>query len=128
LVPEVICALLRGKEARCTQGDQVRDFLHVADVASAFVLIVESQTAGVVNIGSGEPVLVRTIVDAIAGEVGARNLVRLGALSYPAGEQPLVVAANGRLRDLGWARSYTLSRGIAETVAWWRTAAGRSEP
>ena len=33
-MPSVVCALLRGQEAPCSAGTQLRDFLHAADVAS----------------------------------------------------------------------------------------------
>ena len=35
LVPSIICSLLRNQEAKVTEGEQIRDFLHVEDVAEA---------------------------------------------------------------------------------------------
>src|ERR687895_80246 len=39
LVPSVGRALLAGKPVPITRGDQVRDFMHVADVAAAFAAL-----------------------------------------------------------------------------------------
>ena len=66
LVPAVILALLNGQVAKCTHGEQIRDYLHVEDVASALWAIAKSELCGPVNVGSGQPVKVRKIVETIA--------------------------------------------------------------
>jgi len=123
LVPSVTRALLKGENALCSHGNQIRDFMHVADAASAFACLVESDVAGAINIGSGEPVTLRQVVDAIAGEFGAAHRVLFGALPSPPGEPPFIVADNRRLLEYGWTPAYDLAAGIAETVAWWRSQA-----
>src|SRR5206468_4284631 len=103
LVASVIRSLLRGEEARCTNGEQVRDFLQVADVADAFVALVDSNAAGPLNIASGSPTRVRDLVELVATAVGRRDLLRFGAVPTPPGEPPVLVADVGRLRaELGW--------------------------
>ena len=53
--------------------------------------------------------------------LGRPHLVRLGARPAPAGEPPLLVAGLDRLRgELAWTPRFTLDRGLADTVAWWR--------
>ena len=84
LVPSVVRALLEGREAQCTHGKQVRDFLHVEDVARAFVSILASDVTGAVNIGSGEPLALRDLVMTVAKAVGREDLVRLGVPPGPA--------------------------------------------
>ena len=46
LVPSVIGSLLHDEPARCTHGRQLRDYLHVADVASAFAAILDGKSRG----------------------------------------------------------------------------------
>jgi nucleoside-diphosphate-sugar epimerase len=55
LVSSVICSLLRGEAARCTHGNQLRDYLYVKDVAEAFIMILDNDIQGPVNIASGHP-------------------------------------------------------------------------
>ena len=62
LVPSVTLALLSGRVAATTAGKQLRDFLHVDDVATALVTIAETRVSGPVNIASGRPVRVRDVV------------------------------------------------------------------
>jgi len=119
LVPSVVRPLLRGDEAQVSEGSQVRDFLHVADVGDAFAALVDSDVNGPVNVASGEGRSVREVVEAAAGAVGRPELVRFGA---PVDEEPLVVADVTRLRDeVGWTPARTLAQGLTETVEWWRT-------
>jgi nucleoside-diphosphate-sugar epimerase len=121
LVPSVALALLRDEPALCSHGRQVRDFMHVADVAEALVAVLASELEGAVNVASGLPVRLADVVETIAGCVGRPDLVRLGALPEREGEPPRLVASVARLRDeVGWAPRFDLTRGIGETVEWWR--------
>ena len=121
IVPAVIGALLAGREAEVTPGEQVRDFLHIDDVASASAAVVGSEIDGVINIGSGEPVRVRDVVAAAADACGRADLVRLGALAYRPGDPMFVCADATKLRSTGWAPTHDLASGMRDTVAWWRT-------
>ncbi len=120
LVPSVIRALRQGVPARCTAGTQLRDFLHVRDVAAAFVALLDSTIEGPVNIGSGQPVEIRRLIYAIADTLGRRDLVELGALALPASDPLAVIADVARLHDdLGWSPEYDLDSGITDTITWW---------
>lgn len=122
LVPSVIRALLAGEPARCTHGNQVRDFLHVADVADALVSLLVSPITGAVNIGSGEGLAIRDVAGRIAVRMRSPQLLRLGALPTRAGEPELLVADTGRLREtLGWKPKFDLDRGLDDAIAWWKS-------
>lgn len=120
LVASVIDSLLRGAPALCSQGDQIRDFLHVEDVARAFVALLDSPVMGAVNVASGVPVRVREIVLQIGDLLGARDQIELGAMPTAAGEPPVLLADIGRLRDeLGWSPTLSLDEGLRSTIDWW---------
>ena len=119
-VPSVIRALLRGQEAKCTHGRQVRDFMHVDDIARAFVELLFHPTEGAVNIASGQPVMLADVAQQIAGIVGRPDLLRLGALAEPPGDPPRLVAEVDRLSRIGFVPRYSLSSGLRQTVEWWR--------
>lgn len=120
LVPSIVAALRRGEVARTTPGEQVRDYLHVADVAAAIWQIAQSDCAGAVNIASGVPVRVRDVASTVARLLDREDLLMVGALPYRA-DEPMVLAASGqRLReDIGWSPRYDLQTGLAQTVRWW---------
>jgi nucleoside-diphosphate-sugar epimerase len=117
LVPSVINSLLRGERALCTHGEQVRDFMYVADVAAGFVALLESEVSGPVNIASGEAVPLKALVHSIADQLGRRDLVQWGAIPSSANEPAKLIADVGRLRDeVGFKPSYKLENGIALTI------------
>jgi nucleoside-diphosphate-sugar epimerase len=121
LVPSVARALLAHELARCTHGTQVRDYLHVADAAAALVALLESEAIGPVNIASGIPVSVKTIVTQIAEALDGQHRLQLGALPTPADDPPLLVADVRRLtHEVGWSPVYDLGMGLEETIRWWR--------
>ena len=121
LVPSVICSLLEGRPALCTSGVQVRDFLHVVDVADAFAALLDSAVHGPVNIASGSPHPVAEVVSEIGRQIDAEALVRLGARSTPPHDPPRLTARVARLRDeVGWSPSVDLIGGLRATIDWWR--------
>jgi nucleoside-diphosphate-sugar epimerase len=122
LVPAVISVLLQGQEARVTRGEQIRDFLHVEDVAAAVWAVARSGVTGAVNVGSGEPITVRGLVEMIGSIVGRPDLLAFGALPDRPDDPPVVCADNRRLVvECAWRRTRTHAEGLRETVEWWRS-------
>ncbi|MBT5107646.1 MAG: NAD-dependent epimerase/dehydratase family protein [Rhodospirillaceae bacterium] len=121
LAPSVIANLLNGREANCSHGRQIRDFMHVEDVARAFVSILESDFSGAVNIASGNPVAIRDVVNQIARKIGRPDLVKLGAIPTASNDPPRLLASNDILSDtIGFQPKYDLDTGLNETIDWWR--------
>ncbi|MDQ3609405.1 MAG: NAD(P)-dependent oxidoreductase [Actinomycetota bacterium] len=122
LVPAVARALLAAEPARTTAGTQVRDLLHVHDVATAFAALVDSDVSGAVNVASGEGVALREVIELVAQAAGRRELLELGALHSRPDEPDRLVADVTRLREeVGFRPHVTLPEGIESTVAWWRS-------
>jgi nucleoside-diphosphate-sugar epimerase len=120
-VPSVVNALLRGEEAHCSHGQQVRDFLYVKDAASALVALSGSDVAGAVNVASGQPQRLAEVARMIGEALGRAELIRLGALPSPEGEPAILTADVTRLREeVGWSSPRDTGAGIRETVDWWR--------
>jgi len=121
LVASVIRSLLSGKPAKCTHGEQVRDFLHVADAGSALAALVDSGVEGPVNVASGNAVPLRELMHVLGKHLGRGDLIRLGARPAPQNEPPILAADTRRLNDeVGWEPAMDLETGLEATVAWWR--------
>lgn len=121
LVPSVITALLKGNDALCTHGEQIRDYLYVKDAAEALVCLLESKVEGPVNVASGKAVKLKDIIDAAACEAGRADLVRYGAI-LAAEDDPLLLLADTEklFLQVGWQPRYSLEEGMQETVNWWK--------
>ncbi|HEV7743985.1 MAG TPA: NAD(P)-dependent oxidoreductase [Pyrinomonadaceae bacterium] len=121
LVASIISALLREQPAPCSHGDQVRDFLYVADAADALVALLDSEVSGAVNIASGVPLRLHELINQIAAYLERADLIQFGARATPASEPPVLVAEVGRLRnEVGWTPQHSLAQGLAETIEWWK--------
>lgn len=121
LLPDVITALLAGREVAVSEGRQILDFVAVEDAARAFAALAESDITGAVNIASGIGTPVRALVEAAATRIGRPELVRFGARPTGADEVPCIIADVGRLRDeLGCLAPLRLDDAIDRTIAWWQ--------
>jgi len=121
LIPSVIRSLLQHEPARCSHGNQIRDYLFVQDVADALVALLESDVSGPANIASGIPIALRGIIYKIAEKLNRRDLIQLGVLPTSTNEPPLLVADVNRLHDeVGWRPKYNLDTGLDRTIEWWK--------
>ena len=121
LVSSVIRSLLKGEAARCSHGRQIRDYMHVQDVADGLVALLDSDVEGAMNVCSGQATTLREIVLSIGRICERPDLIQLGAIPARANDTPLVVGDNARLTsETGWKQQLDLETGLRETVDWWR--------
>jgi nucleoside-diphosphate-sugar epimerase len=126
VVPSVILSLIKGEEVRVTAGEQLRDYAHVGDHVNAFLLAATrplARAGAIYNVGSGEVVTLRHLIESIARAVGAGaiDLVRFGALPYRDTEVwEMCCDITAARTELGYSPRVALDEGIAETVEWYR--------
>jgi nucleoside-diphosphate-sugar epimerase len=128
VVAYVIDSLLRKEPALCSEGRDVLDFMHVEDAASALTALLESEVQGPVNIGSGNRVILKDVIQEIGIQIGRPELICSGARASNSDPRKLWANTERLTNEVGWAPRYDLPRGIAQTIAWWRNLAGRSIP
>jgi nucleoside-diphosphate-sugar epimerase len=121
LVSDAIRQLLSRQHLPTTHGRQKRDFMHVSDVAGGFAALVDCEVRGTVNIASGRAMSVRSILESIAQEIGAGELVQYEARPLHAEEPEIIEADVARLcNEVGFKPRYDLASGLADTISWWR--------
>lgn len=120
LVSSVVRALLRGEPAPCSHGRQIRDYLHVQDVADGLVAVLDAEVEGAINVSSGQATTLREIVLTAGRLVGRPELIQLGAVPARSNDVPLVVGASARAAGIGWVPRHDLESGLRQTIEWWR--------
>jgi GDP-L-fucose synthase len=109
-------------------GKPRREFLHVDDLASACLLLLEKyDSPEIVNVGCGEDISVRELAELICEVVGFDGEVALDANKPDGTPRKLLDVA--KLQAIGWRPSIPLREGIARTYQWFLSnCVGRRVP
>ena len=128
VVPKVLAGLAAGRtptifgdDYATPDGTNVRDYVHVQDVALAHVAAAERLESGqpiesVYNLGSGAGSSTRQIIEAILKATGSDEAPEVGP-RRPG--DPASIVADGTLaaRDLDWQMRYSIDEMIASAVS-----------
>jgi UDP-glucose 4-epimerase len=96
------------------EGSPTRDYIHVSDVARAFLAAAEGGSAGTYNVGWGAETSVTELLDILQRIAGTAVEPRLEPLRP--GELKRSALDSGRIeRELGWRPKVALADGLAET-------------
>ncbi|EYF03199.1 NAD-dependent epimerase/dehydratase family protein [Chondromyces apiculatus] len=107
-------------------GEQMRDFVSVHDVARACRLSMESEAAAgqVLNVGSGEPMRVRDVAQRMAQAMGKPEVAPTITGKYRVGDVRHCYPDIGLARRvLGYEPRVTFEGGLSELTAWLREQA-----
>ena len=99
-------------EVQCWgSGDPMREFLHVNDLASACIFLMENyDEEGWVNIGTGSDLRIKDLANMVADVVGYKGQIKWDT-SKPDGT-PRKLLNVGLINSLGWKASIDLRKGI----------------
>ena len=124
-VVAIFARLMLRREA-CTidgDGDQVKDYVYVGDVARANVLALEAGDGAALNIGTGRGTSVNTIFDALRRATGDATEPRHGP-PRPGDIYRMYLDASAARDVIGWAPEMTFEEGIRLTVEALRRSGG----
>jgi UDP-glucose 4-epimerase len=120
LVPYVILSLLRGQSPKLSSGSREVDWIYVGDVVEGFLTAgVGSGATGTVDIGSGELVTIREVVERLVREVNPGIQPLFGAIPDRPMEQVRVADIATSAQRIGWKPATPLYQGLKKTVEWY---------
>jgi GDP-L-fucose synthase len=113
-----------GRVTNWGSGSPRREFLHVDDMASACLHLLEHYDGPAqVNVGTGSDVTIKELASIVAGAVGYD-----GEIAWDAGKPdgtPQKLLDVSKLSDSGWTARISLTDGVKSTVEWYRANSGR---
>jgi UDP-glucuronate 4-epimerase len=99
-------------------GSMRRDFTHVEDIVRGVLAALDAGFR-IYNLGSGSPIDLRDLVEAIAETAGVEP--RIERVPVPLGDVEATYADISRAREeLGWAPRVSLREGLQTVLAWVR--------
>lgn len=116
---QLIKALSNGRSFSMTEGEQYRDFIFIDDLIECIWLASNTDRASglIYNVGSGQSITLREAAFIVANIMGKTNLLRIGAIPYPKGEQfAYCVDINRAKQVLGWTPKISFEEGIKRTI------------
>jgi len=128
LVPYVIQSLLRGEAPKLSSGHRLVDWIYVDDLVRG--LLLAGDRPGIegeeLDLGSGQLVSVRQVVEQLVRATGSTVAVKFGAVpDRPFEVERRADTATTRTR-LGWQAEISLEDGLQRTVDWYRVRERRS--
>ncbi len=117
MLPTLIRNLLSGHRPALTAGEQLWDYLHVDDAASAFIAIADSASKGIYNLGSGDAIPLRTVIETIRDLIDPNLPLGFGEVPYRPDQVMRLQADVAALQSAtGWRPKVSLCVGLADLV------------
>ena len=126
IIPTVATQILSGKDTiQLGRLDPVRDFNFVKDTVSGFIALSQCDAAigQAVNIASGVGVSIGELAQMIAKVIGKEVAITEdpARIRPPSSEVERLIGSGDKMKSLtGWTPSYTLEKGLAETIEWYK--------
>lgn len=105
-----------------TDGSQLRDFIYIDDVVSAFSYILESRNNSYADgfiefeIGRGSAISVRDFVLSVHKQTCSKTTLNFGCIPVRSADSLIYQANVAKLRKLGWRPRFSVSEGIQRTI------------
>ncbi|MDY7002943.1 MAG: NAD-dependent epimerase/dehydratase family protein [Cyanobacteriota bacterium] len=122
LIPLAIEQFLsNASELKLTSGEQQRDFIHVEDVVSAYLLLLEkesepSQYYQEYEVGTGRAISLRQLIEMLKELTQVQTELKFGALPQRPGEIMFSQADTKAIAEIGWYPAKSLKERLMQTI------------
>ena len=123
LIPSVVISCLKARNPEVSSPNSVRDFIFIEDVIDAYMKVTKTSDIGgkIFNIGYAKQHSVGEVVNKIVELTGNKVRPEWGTVPKRAIGPNIWKADITKAKDvLKWVPKYSLERGLAKTVKWFR--------
>jgi len=122
IISYVIQSLLKGEPPKLSSGNRAVDWIYIDDVMDGFLAaaIAIGAEGGTFDLGTGEMVSIREVVQRLSGLMGSGVQLGFGALPDRPFEQVRIADTQTAKVRLGWQAKVSLNDGLRLTVDWWK--------
>jgi nucleoside-diphosphate-sugar epimerase len=126
----LIRSCLENQNFNLTEGEQIRDFIHMSDLCSAVTKILQKKHTipdafTNVEIGSGKGISIKELANLVKKLSNSDSQLNFGTIPYRENETMIAKANTDFLRSLGWLRAYNLNTGLQQTIELIRSKYGK---
>lgn len=121
LIPNTISKLLNGESPMLYSGvaDNVREYLHVDNIVTAFKCLLEKGVSGeAYNVGGTQPRQTIEIIEMLRNKINPDIPVNIVEKDFAEIKEQYLDAS--KIRALGWTPHVSLDQGLDKTIAWYR--------
>lgn len=117
LIPYVIKNLLKGTSPSLTSCQQKWDYLYVSDGANAIVSIANSKVTGIFNVGSGQTIILKEVVEYLKQALNPTIQINFGEVTYTENQILHLEASIDKInQSLNWHPRINLEEGLSKTL------------
>lgn len=133
IIPSIIIQAMSGKTIKVGNLEPVRDFCYVTDTVRAFLAVASARdsTGRVLNIGTGQGITIKELVETITAMLKAKVVLTVEHKRVRPEQSEvmqLICDASQAKSVTEWSPMYTLKNGLQETIRWMKVNRHRYKP
>ncbi len=117
-IPIIVKGCLKNEKFPCSEGNQLRDFVHVDDVVEAIFRTLKSKKAKgkIINIGSGQPRKIKDIIKKIK-KISKGGYPQFGKIKLRKDEMQKIYPSIEKARNIiKWKPKISFEKGLKSTI------------
>ena len=117
-LPQIIKGCLKKEAFPTTYGKQIRDFCYVSDIVDGIIATLNSEKVNghILNLASGEPILIKSVIEKVVKTLGAGN-PQYGKIKYRYQDNMSLYADINKAQKLiFWKPKIDLDYGLKKTI------------
>jgi len=117
-LPIIIKGCIKNKKFSCSNGKQLRDFVHVEDVTEAIIKSLTNKNAKgqIINIGSGKPIKIRNVIEKVK-KISKGGYPQYGKFKLRKFEVPKLYPNIKKAKiKINWRPKISFEKGIRSTI------------